>query len=44
MADPKWHTDTRTCPHENDHVCPFCDFDRYYATTYASCPWREEGN
>ena len=34
-----WHTDPNTCPHFNDHVCPTCDFDGYYAATYIDCPW-----
>lgn len=40
MKEPRWHKDSRTCSHSNDDVCPTCDFDRYYASTYASCPWR----
>lgn len=41
---PRWHVDPRTCSHINDDVCPCCDFDRYYATTYADCPWRGEAS
>lgn len=40
-ASLRWHVDPRTCPHYNDDVCPTCDFDGYYAATYADCPWRE---
>ena len=39
---PIWHTNPRSCPHENDHVCPTCDFDGYYARTYPGCPWLDE--
>lgn len=39
----RWHTDPRNCSHSNDDVCPTCDFDGYYATTFADCPWREDG-
>ena len=42
MSEPRWHQDPRQCSHENEHVCPTCDFDRYYAKTYPSCPWRIE--
>jgi hypothetical protein len=38
----RWYPDPRTCPHYNDNACPTCDFDRYYATTYPDCPWREQ--
>ena len=36
----RWNTDSRKCSHEGDNVCPFCDFDSYYETTYPDCPWR----
>lgn len=36
----RWHTDSKTCDHTNDNVCPFCDFDGYYESTYPTqCPW-----
>lgn len=38
---PRWHVDNRACPHSNDDVCPTCDFDGYYESTYPDCPWRE---
>lgn len=38
---PVWHINPRDCSHANDHVCPTCDFDRYYANTYPDCPWRK---
>ena len=38
----RWHTNPRTCPHMNDHVCPTCDFDRYYERSYPDCPWTKE--
>jgi hypothetical protein len=39
----RWHTDNRTCSHSNDDVCPTCDFDGYYASTYpAECPWSDQ--
>ncbi len=34
----RWHTNPRTCPHANEHACPTCDHDNYYATTYPDCP------
>lgn len=37
-----WHTNPRSCLHENDHVCPTCDFDGYYANAYPGCPWIDE--
>lgn len=37
-----WHVKADDCPHSNEHVCPTCDFDRYYAKTYPECPWRSE--
>jgi hypothetical protein len=40
-AQPRWR-DFLTCSHSNENVCKFCDFDRYYARSYPSCPWREE--
>jgi hypothetical protein len=42
MRPVRWHLDVMACPHENDHVCPFCDFDRYFSRTYPDCPWAEE--
>ncbi len=39
MNQPRWHVDPRTCSHSNDHVCPTCDHDGYYAKTYSGCPW-----
>ena len=36
----RWHKDHTTCTHANDDVCPTCDFDGYYASSYADCPWR----
>lgn len=36
----RWWLDPNKCPHYNENVCEGCDFDRYYATTYPSCPWR----
>lgn len=38
----RWHTDPRTCPHANEHACPTCDHDGYYANTYPDCPWKEQ--
>lgn len=38
----RWWLDSKNCSHSNENVCRLCDFDRYYATTYPSCPWREE--
>lgn len=35
----KW-MDIKQCSHQNEEVCEFCDFDRYYADTYEDCPWR----
>ena len=39
---PIWHMNPRECPHENDHVCPTCDFDGYYTHTYPDCPFLDE--
>ena len=36
----RWHTDHTTCTHADDDVCPTCDFDGYYASSYGDCPWR----
>lgn len=36
-----WHLTVNDCPHTGDHVCRMCDFDRYYAKTYADCPWAD---
>jgi len=36
----RWWLDPNKCPHYNENVCAGCDFDRYYAKTYASVPWR----
>lgn len=34
------HSNTRTCPHSNNHACAFCDHDRYYASKHGTfCPW-----
>ena len=41
MSLIRWHLNVRDCPHSNDDVCRMCDFDRYYARTYADCPWAE---
>ena len=38
----RWHQSGNTCSHGNGDVCRTCDFDRYYARTYGSCPWRNE--
>ena len=35
----RWWLDSRKCNHTNENVCAGCDFDRYYAKTYKSCPW-----
>lgn len=35
----RWWIDPACCSHENNNVCKSCDFDRYYAQTYPSCPW-----
>lgn len=35
----RWWVDPHCCSHENNNVCRACDFDRYYAVTYPSCPW-----
>jgi len=33
---------TETCSHMNNDVCPFCDFDRYWANRYPEdCPWAD---
>ena len=37
---PRWQTDPRKCRHDDD-VCPTCDFDGYYASTYPGRPWRK---
>lgn len=39
----RWWMDSSCCSHENNNVCPSCDFDRYYAVTYPSCPWGAKG-
>lgn len=34
------HVVNNDCPHFNNHACPTCDFDRYYANKYRKqCPW-----
>jgi hypothetical protein len=40
-SEIRWHKESRDCPHINEHACPFCDFDGYYANTYPDCPWRD---
>lgn len=37
--DHRWYTDPKKCPHQNESVCEFCDFDGYYAKKYSTCPW-----
>ena len=39
-----WHTNPRECLHENDHVCPTCDFGGYHARTYPGCPWVDKAD
>ena len=39
-----WHTNPRLCSHANEHACPTCDFDDYYADTYPDCPWRDDSH
>jgi hypothetical protein len=38
----RWHENVRDCRHYNEHVCPTCDFDGYYAANYPDCPWRDD--
>lgn len=38
----RWHTSPNDCPHSNEHACPTCDHDNYYANTYPDCPWKEQ--
>lgn len=36
------HPNARACPHSNNHACPTCDHDSYYARKHrAVCPWYE---
>lgn len=37
----RWWLDVNKCDHTNSNVCRLCDFDRHYANTYPSVPWRE---
>jgi hypothetical protein len=37
----RWWLDPKDCSHANADACKSCDFDRYYANTYDSVPWRE---
>lgn len=39
-----WHTNPHECLHKNDHVCPTCDFDGYYARAYPGCPWIDKAD
>jgi len=34
--------DSRLCLHSNFNACPTCDFDRYYASKYPNCQWRDD--
>jgi len=39
----RWHKQSNDCPHYNEHACPTCDFDGYYAEKYPDeCPWAEK--
>jgi hypothetical protein len=38
-SDIRWMP-VEKCDHTNERVCEFCDFDGYFARTYADCPWR----
>lgn len=36
------HALATDCPHSNNHACPTCDHDGYYARKHDSvCPWFE---